>query len=308
MPRASTAVENQRVGGNQFAFQPGIGKITNVITINRQLGTWLVCGYDITLQRLDKNNKPTDDEEITQFHPLGNVATRDGDPLFHPGKAKGADDEDPKDMGAEEGAEGNALWAANGELKIDKSMGGAVFSASLQEHGVKASLLTGYGPNLVGLIADWKQQTLKEADKGTGKGAVTALVVNSKIIQMPNGAKAAATGSGSGGTAAKPKPKPAETETDEAEAGTGGGDVDPKVEAGAIACLTLLATAFAGQTVTRQKINTKLMTLWVKAKVKPAEQAGVQELFANDEWFKEKAGDLEWKLKGDNVTIPEAAE
>lgn len=270
---------------------------------NETLGSWVACGYRVTVQRMGKDMKPTDDEEITQFLPLGNVLTKEGDPLIQPAKAKNADDEDPKPLGAEDEAEGNAVWTANEEIKFDKTLGGSIFSSSLVAAGVKPQLLNGYAPNLIGLIADWKQQTLKEAKDG--KGGITALVVNSKILQFPNGTKASA-GAASSGTAKTKK----EEETPDADAGSGGdvGEIDPKVEAGAVACLNLISTAFAGQTVTRQKIGTKLMTLWVKAKVKPAEQTGVQELFANDAWFAEKAGDLEWKVKGDNVTIPKAAE
>lgn len=304
MVRAGTAPEQQRAGGSQFAFQPGLGKITNATVAIETLGSWDAVGYRITVQRLNKEHKPTEDDEITQFLPLASVRTKDGDPLFQPGKASGDDDDSPEPLGEDSGTEGNCLCADNEELKVDKTMGGSIFSTSLAENGFPAKKLNGFAPNFIGVLAEFDQKELKKPVDG--KGGITALIVK-KILEMPKGVgKATGTGGGK-----------ATGTTNKAGTGTGAGkaaeskgssapapSVDDETEGKAIQCLVKIGEGIVGQTVTRQKIGTKLLMTFSKVGVKPNQQAGIQALFANDAWFMEKCNEGGWTVDGDNVTVP----
>ena len=129
MARVGFTSEHMReAGGSKFRFAPGLGKVVAAAIAVEAMGTaFTACGLRLQIQRLTKDLKPTEDEPVTEFLPLANVSTRDGEPLFHPGNADGPDDEDPSDLGDENDTEGNCLWAASDELKFDKNLGGSQF-------------------------------------------------------------------------------------------------------------------------------------------------------------------------------------
>lgn len=304
MARVGLTVEHMRTaGGSKFKFQPGLGVVENATFAVEAMGAFTACGLRLTVQRLGKDLKPTEDEPITEFLPLANVSTRDGEPLFHPGNADGPDDEDPSDLGDENDTEGNALWAASEELKFDKNLGGSHFLLSLAEKGFKASHLTGYAPHLIGMVADFDQKMLSEgkAKEDGRKNPVTALIVKN-ILEFPY----EKSGGGKGSNKAAVKAAPAKTSASKAkEAEPEVSEADDEVESYAMQCMTVIGEKLAGQTVTKSKVNTVLITALAKAKVPPKHQKAVQAKFADDEWFGEKAGDLGWTIDGKNVEVPE---
>ena len=320
MPRASTAIENQRAGGSKFAFQPGAGRITDATVACEHLGSWAAIGYRITVQRLDAKFKATEDEPLTEFLPLASANKQDGEILFRPGIAKNADDVDFAPLSDDDDTEGNALWAASEELKPDQSLGGCVFSASLQAKGVPATKLSGYAPNLIGIVGIWDRAPLRKSRNAKeGDPPPTCLVIK-ELIETPWDKSKKAAGAGAGaaaGTATaaagtgKAKSAAAAVPPAPAAESNGAGDdgeVVSEHDGQATELAVKIGTLFAGQTVSRGKISTRLLTLYPKLSPAPgaAAQKAIGDLFKSDAWFAGKAGELDWTIDGENVKIPAA--
>lgn len=315
--RVATHSENQRAGGSKFNVPPGPGKIVSATVALEQMGEWLAAGYRIGVQPLGKNMKPTNDEPVIQFLPLGGTSTRDGEPLFRAGKAKGPDDENPKVLPMEEDVEGNCLCAEADDLKIDKTIGGAVFCRRLEEKGVPHSLMTGYAPNFIGLVAEWDQEELKAAGEGR-KNAITTLravkILNMTEFLKEKGVRggAAAASAGAAASTKKDAKKDAEQEPEtEVESDVveeveveGSGDEADRIDGLAQKALTKLTSSLAGQTVTKAKARNKLIVIMPQVGVAPKDFPAVQTLFGDDQWLARESKDAGWKISGDNVTVP----
>jgi len=168
-------------GGSNFDFAPGRGRIIAATVYNHLIPGYPPpsCAYKLTIQRLDANWKPTNDEpqdEIVSLGPADERTYESGTVApakFHPGRAAGPDDDfsgaepwgNPKyDCGSEAEAEGNVLLVNPDWNKgPDKKSKGGIFSTSLVEHGVKKGLLNGFAPNLVGLEAEFTRFMMEKS-------------------------------------------------------------------------------------------------------------------------------------------------
>ena len=325
MARALLTIESQVTSGG-FKFEKGKGKVVSAIVCYDQVGEYdPKCGFRVGIQRLDKNLKPTSDEPVEEFLGAGALEDKEGNPKFHVGKAKSAADEDPEDLGDDMEVEGNCLWVdPDSPAHMDKKAKLAIFSASLQEKGFKPSLLNGYAPNLIGLIAEFDQKLLEKGANFTGKNDPTALIVV-QMIKAPYDKKAGAAAPAAPAAPAPPastkrrtpappaeeEPEP-EPEQDEVETGAEGEDADQAGEEGggtgveetAVQVLVAVGKVFSGQVVPRAKINSRLLTLYPQMDIEPEQHDQIGALVKGD-WFKEKAEELGWKLdKAGNVTLP----
>jgi hypothetical protein len=181
-------------------------------------------------------------------------------------------------------------------LKLDLSLGGQVFTRSLQEHGFKAVLLNGYMPNLIGMKAEFDQLELKKKEGATR--APTALIVK-KILHFPYDDKKAASASTSAKPAAGKSTKPSAAKEVEAPESS-----EAAEKAGE--CAEKSGEVFAGQSVTRKKIGARLLMLFPKVKAATKDYKAIQAMFADDDWFSAQAEARGWEVDGDDVAIPAA--
>lgn len=318
MPRVGTSIEEQITSGG-FKFEEGNGVIVAAVFINDQIGNYdAKCGLKVSIQRMTKTWKPTGDEPVEEILGAGPLVNKAGDPKFHPGNASSSDDPDPEDCGDEIGVEGNCLYAFEGAA-IDKKSKLSIFSRSMQETGLKPALLNGYAPNLVGLKGHFKQLLLEKGANFTGTNDPTCLVVDSiaNLSEINGSGKAAPAKAAAGNPAAVPakpavaaakapvKAAPAPVAAPAAETG----DVDEEVDTTATSMLSLIAQSSAGQTLTRQKVGSKLVTMLAKNRVPVKMHKPVQNLInTNDAWFEAKAEEFGWGVDGIEVTFPAAEE
>jgi|SRR5580704_3863557 hypothetical protein len=325
MPRVGSAPDNQSSGG-LFSFEEGNGEIVAAKVVNHAIpGYSTDCGYMVSIQRLDKDWKATNDEPIDEFLKAGPCEDKQGEPLFHPGKAASSDDENPEleiggklDVGGEDEAEGTCLLTAG--RGPDKKSKLSVFSNSCIEHGVKPGLFNGYAANLIGLKAHFTQFMMERPKNSTAKNDPTCLIIGAqgqtaggKIVQYPfaqTGGKPAtsAKGTAAAKTVAKaPAGKPNGVPAPSTDTGSGGGASD-EVEAAAIAMLLKVGESIPGQTIERAKLKSRLLVLYAKnrAEVPIAYDKQINALVMDDTWFPAKVEELGWSVEGGAVTIPAA--
>lgn len=319
MPRVGFTPAEQTQGGS-FRFPGGKAKVTRSIVVNHAIpGFTADCGFRVELTPLDDNWKPTGAEPVEEFLKYGPVE-RNGQVMFHPGKAAGSDDNNPEleigrslDCGGEAGAEGTCVLSASGAGPNNKAKI-AIFGASLLHHGVKAELLNGYAPNLVGLEAEFTQFMMEKIPGSTAKQDPTCLIVGKggqvaggQIHRYPD----AMTGQGTPATVAAPgpvaapKPNGAPAPTSVQTAGTDG-QPSEDVDAAAQSVLLAYASTRRGEVVTRQRINAALQVTLAKADVDPSLHKPVLDLIKkNEAWFQDTAvKTLGWKVEGSAVTLP----
>jgi hypothetical protein len=165
---------------------------------------------------------------------------------------------------------------------------------------------------LIGLKAHFTQLMMSKGADYKGKNDPTCLIVGTngsvsggKIYQMPGSAKGGGkpvSGKPTGKMAA-PAP-PAATSKSKPNGKVPDTDAGDEVETTALECLAAIQESSAGQTMTRQKIGAKLVTVFAKKRVPAQMHKPIQEMVKNDEWFMEKAAELEWGIDGVEVTIP----
>lgn len=195
MPRIGYSPDELSTGGSSFDFGEGRGRVIAATVYNHEIPGYppASCGFKLTIQRLDTNWKPTNDEPVDQFISAGaadEVTYESGGTAvakFHPGKAGGSEEDfggvepwgNPKyDCGAEDQAEGNVLlvnpdWGKG----PDKKSKIGIFGTSLIEHGVKKALLNGYAPNLVGLEAHFTSFMMEKPRNSKSKNDPTCMIV-----------------------------------------------------------------------------------------------------------------------------------
>jgi len=324
----------QTAGGSQFTFAEGRGEIVACVIANHAIpGYDAKCGYKVSIQQLDANWQPTTDEPIDEFLACGPVTK------FHPGLAENSDDNSAElefgaagDAGDADGAEGTCLLSLTG-AGPDKKSKAIIFVNSLIAVGIKPALLNGYAPNLVGLKANFTQMMLEKGADYKGKNDPTALIVGvmgkqagAVINQWPEGQGATVTAAVAAApvAAARPTPRPrvvkpvaavvaapvaavavAPVAVAAAVAAVPAGAVDEVIEGVALTVLVAVADSSAGQTLTRQKIASKLVTIMAKTRVPTVQHKPVQALVASD-WFIERAAEFGWDVVGDSVSFPSA--
>lgn len=166
MPRASLNPDNAAVGGGGN-FQPGVylfagTKFQNIKTNFAPTSPHLVT----TAKVCDKDGDPVrdaDDAEIT--FGCGRQALE----KFHPGRAEGADDDDPQDQGDEVDAEGNTLYAVEDGAQLHDSTAIVVFTKSLVKLGFPKEMLDkSYAPMFDGMKVELEQMPAIEINKWLG--------------------------------------------------------------------------------------------------------------------------------------------
>jgi hypothetical protein len=330
MPRIGFSVDDQSMGGSQFDFAPGRGRVIGAVVANHAIpNVATFCGFKLLIQRLDENWRPTADEPQEEFLEAGFTQTFNGDPGFHPGNAKSSDDQSPDleigmagDMGDQDGAEGTCLLTGTGygpmraEAKNPAKL--SIFGDSLVYHGVDKKLLNGYAPNLLGLEAMFTRLMMKKSknDKDVtclivgkdgkvaggeihkyptaqGGGAVSGAVSTGKAVATA----AASARTKPNGAVAPARPAPVEA--------VGGSEVNEEVSLKTGELLRLMFPAGASeQTITRARLANKLAPMLAKHRVPVALHKPIQEALKNDAWFSEFASDQEWVVSGGNITIP----
>ncbi len=195
MPRIGITPEEQSVGGSNFDFAEGRGRIVAATICNHEIPGYppASCAYKLTIQRLDDKWKPTSDEpqdEIVNIGSAGEIQYENGGTAiakFHPGRAASSTDDfggvepwgNPKfDCGEEDGAEGNVIlvnpdWGKGPDKKAKASL----FASSLIEHGVKRAMLNGFAPNLVGLEAHFTRFMMEKPRNSKKTEPPTCLIV-----------------------------------------------------------------------------------------------------------------------------------
>jgi len=223
---------------------------------------------------------------------MGEVELRIGDLKdFHPGNGTGPDDADPADAGQEVDAEGNMIYVKNESAKLTNFNGFFPFLQSLEKEGFQAAVLArGWIPDLVGLVADFntvpQEGTTRKRDDGTpftnfivskiytypydqakpkGKGEVPAKPTGKVATAKPTGKSAAPKPS----VPAAPKPSPTADDN----------------ESIAVAYLAEAVAKFAGETITRSKLQATVQTMAMRAKIPTKEIPAVVAYFKDDEWL-----------------------
>jgi len=161
MARASSNPDKAVQGGG--GIEPGNYEVTAACFKNHKTefkATHLALSLSLAV--LDNDGKAVRGAEpVELFLGYGNNI---GD-KFHPGKASNADDDDPKDLGSDEGTEGNTIYAVNPSDTFNKSAGALVFLESLCKLGFPKSILDrSYAPDFVGLKAYVASATSKECN------------------------------------------------------------------------------------------------------------------------------------------------
>ena len=303
MPRVGFSIE-EGVSSSQFKFEEGRGKIVAAVVTIEKIGDYdAKCGIKVSIQRLGRDGKPTEDEPVDEFLPCGPIAK------FHPANASSADDAEPEDQGDEVGAEGNCVLATEG-AHIDRKAKLWIFGSSLQEKGVRPVLLSGYAPHLVDIDADFAQLLLPKGEGFTGKRDPTCLIVKKEgnVYNLSEINKRA----GTNAPAAKKAAAPAKTATTATPAKTNGAPApaaaadNDEVEALAMSLFADLPGK-ADLATTAGKIGSKLMTVMVKRKLTPVQIRDVQKVLGRAGWVMEQVENFGWTVEGDSVTIPAAS-
>jgi hypothetical protein len=296
--KVSTAIADQ-VLSSQFRFNEGKGMITAVACVFDAIqGYDTKCGVRLSVQRLDSDWNPTDDEPVDEVLGVGKSEH------FHPANASSADDDDPQDLGGPEeaeDAEGNSITSIDGK-KIDKQSKYAIFCKSLEEAGFKPAYLDGYLPHLVGLKAEFTQLPLPKGANFKGKNDPTCLAVkDKKIAVFPYEAKKGTAGKTAAATA-KPAAKATAKPAAKAEAEDG---ADDAVNDAAMEVLAEIAGKKAGQTITRQMISSLTLTILPKIKGMTADmQKLVKAKIKDQPWLDQAAVSMDWEVVADDFTVP----
>ncbi len=314
MPRIGFSIEEQ-TSSSQFKFEGGRGRVVNAVAVVQEKeGYDAKCGIRFTVQRIGKDGKPSGDDVVEEFLACGPISK------FHPANASSPDDENPEDLGDDVGTEGNCILAIEG-AHVDKKAKLSIFGTSLQDKGVRPTLLNGYAPHLIDIEADFEQLTLPKGDNYTGKRDPTCLIVarNGEIYNLAainkraGGSTSASTKPAAAASTTKPAaaskangaPKPPASAPSPATSPATGGDVAEEAESKTMELLMGLPGK-TEQKLTRQKLGSKFVTLLVNGKVPPKLHKPSQAFVANAEWLNEKAEMFGWTVSGDEITIPAA--
>ena len=291
---AKASLSSKDASKGSFGLQEGNVEITAAVCKVHQYPPSKETGkqsdpfacVQLTFRKLDNDGDqlPDEQEEVMEFG-IGKLEK------FHPGLAKNAEDDDPKDAGDEVDVEGNCIYSVEGAA-IHKNSKWMRLAESLEAAGFKSDVLgTGYLPELVGTKGYVKTIALPRIPGSTAKNDPTALVFD-KITEFPYGkpkgkgkASGAGVGAGAGaGTAvAKASSKPVAATVD--------AEPDDEAAGHAAAAIRAVAKGMAGQEdVERKKfynaVHTKVLTTKVPVKLHKPVMALVK-----GEWGQEFGGE-----------------
>lgn len=127
--------------------------------------------------RLDDDFNRLDEDPVKVEYGIGKLDR------FHPGIAKGPNDDDPEDAGDEVDTEGNCIYVSDPGSRLNRKCKWMVFVQHLEQAGFKPEILgNGYMPDLVGLKGHVKTITLP---KIAGSDKEPTVLVFDRIVQFP---------------------------------------------------------------------------------------------------------------------------
>lgn len=321
MPRVG--LNSEHLGKASLNFGTGNARVVNAVIVNHQFPPNKTTGDQEelrpkirwSLQRMDADWKPTDDDPIDEYVAL---AGKGGLNKFHPGNATSREDEDPEDLGDGEGTEGNCIYPVEEGAKVDPRTKAGLLILSMEASGYQPKEITGFFPEFIGLEAHFVTKKMKSDAEGMRdwdvllvdrinrlpyqKGGATV----KKAAPAPTAAKAAA-GKVNGAAATAPAPVPT------APAITG--DAAEQTEALATMVMAKIGERKAGTVLSRgltglaaQRIPSQIAVVLglpeIRAQVPVKFDKGIRDLIANDEFFLGAAAELGWEVDGVNVTVP----
>ena len=285
MPKVSFATKDAVEGGS--IFQEGDVEITHAVCLAHQFQASRSgrqappsCDVVLTMLRTDQTETPFD-EPVMKYYSLGtNSLDR-----YHPGEAKGRDDQNPRDLGADMDTIGNCIYAVDGS-PLNKGCKWIKLVASLEKCGFNPEILAaGYLPDLVGLRGHVVTEVIKLGRQLEKSERDPTVLVFDKVTQFPYMAK--------GKAAAAKAPVPASDN---------GAGFEAAVDA-AMQAMAQLTVQYAGQkSVDLRKVQAAYLTKLVH---QPAEiQRQARELFKDRNWLEGQADLAEWKIDGNMVSFP----
>lgn len=181
MPRASSNPELATSGGG--GVEPGSYEVTAATFVAHKTDhkpTHLALA--LTMQILGKDDKQVRGADpVELFLSYGTKSIEN----FRPGKAKNADDDDPKDLGGDPGTEGNTIYCDGKGEVFHRSTAAMVFFDSLSKHGFPKSVLArSYALDFKGLKFELAKATSKECNDVFGTRLSTKGIKNEQSGQM----------------------------------------------------------------------------------------------------------------------------
>jgi hypothetical protein len=292
MPKVSFATKDAVEGGS--IFQEGDVEITAAACLahqfqaSRSTGRQAPPTCDVALTFLRLGEDTPFDEPVMKYYSLGtNSLDR-----YHPGEAKGRDDQNPRDLGADMDTVGNCIFGVDGSPLQKPSADGKggckwmKFVWHLEKLGFNPEILAaGYLPDLVGLRGHLTTEVVKlgrQLEKGERDPTV---LVFDRIDQFPYMAKGKA-------AAAKAPAQPTDN----------GAGFEAAVDA-AMQAMAQLTVQYAGQkSVDLRKVQAAYLTKLVHQP--PEIQRQARELFKDRNWLEGQADISEWKIDGNSVSFP----
>src|ERR1041385_292408 len=287
MPKVSFATKDAVEGGS--IFQEGDVEITHAVCLAHQFPASKkppftqappMCDVVLTFVRTDQVETPFD-EPFMKYYSLGqNSLDR-----YHPGEAKGREDQNPRDLGADMDTVGNCIYSVDSS-PLNKGCKWMKLVASLEKCGFNPEILAaGYLPDLVGTRGHVVTEVMKlNRTLAKGENDPTVIVFD-KITQFPYMAKGKA-------AAAKAPAQPTDN----------GAGFEAAVDA-AMQAMAQLTVQYAGQkSVDLRKVQAAYLT---KLVLQPPEiQRQARELFKDRNWLEGQADISEWKIDGNSVSFP----
>lgn len=243
-------------------------------------------GAELTIQPLDASGQSTDDDPLKKLLRIeGNLDK------MRPGLAESRDDDSPEDMGDALGAEGNCVFAEEGNRINSNSIFGR-FIKSVEERGFKPGVLSGgFMPDLVGLAAHGITQK-SEKRNIRGREVETNYFIIDKIIERPSessGKKAPAAGK-----SAKSQPVN----------GAGDGESGAQAETIALQLLTSVAADWEGETRPQPKVYAAVYSRLVREKDRNKKlDASVTALLKSNEWLAAQAEPVGYTFENGQFTF-----
>lgn len=196
-------------------------------------------------------------------------------PFVHPGKADSPDDEEPEDVGTDDGVEGNTIFLNAADWKPNEKSSVMMLTRSLATQGVKAEYLNRcWAPDWNGCVFEMKT---KLGEKGRDGKEIPYKVV-AKIVVGPGGKSKTAQGSGKADKAA------------DAEATLAG-------------VLNKLSEELDGQSITRKAFTNRVRAALDTAKVDAKLLVPVLTLCKDDKWMQAHAETFDFTLSDTNITF-----
>ncbi len=246
--------------------------------------------------------------EIKRFG-LGGKALQ----IIHPGKADGPDDDDPADMGDEEGAEGNTIFiSGDSTFQIHNKAAFFKLRESLVKAGMKPEVADRFwAPDEEGMIvfmdqeADEEMQMPKRGPNAKPGETEALRYVVVKEIRQHGGKKAKGQAQAPAGKTAASAVKGAAGKSEGKEGASASG-ADSEVEKTARKTLRKIGEDNAGKTISVKALLTKVSAALTAGKLM-SQVVPVTSLVKEDKWLAANAEALDFTYDADERMVKFAA-